>query len=169
MIRRQRRPAGGSGPLNRPARERHRRSLQRPYRRVPHRPVQRSDGWIETTWNNMSDSGCVRGGGDRGAGRRRAATAGRRWCRRLPDGVRAGVRCGPRSAAGRDGRECRRRSRPRRQPQARQGQEHRAHRRYRRRQRGRRPGDGGSGRARARVAHVLCVSCSRGKLAPSPS
>ena len=51
--------------------------------RIAH--VQRSDGWIETTWNNMSDPGEFAGG--REAGRRRAATACRRWCGRLPDGV----------------------------------------------------------------------------------
>jgi len=50
--------------------------------RIAH--VQRSDGWIATTWNNMSDAGAFAVGG-------RAATADRRRCRRLPDGVRAKV------------------------------------------------------------------------------
>ena len=54
--------------------------------RIAH--VQRSDSWIETTWNNMSDPGAF-SGRVRRAGRRRPATARRRRCRRLPDGVRA--------------------------------------------------------------------------------
>ena len=58
--------------------------------RIAH--VQRSDGWIETTWNNMSDPGAFAVGRDRGAGRRRAATTGRRRCGRVPDGVRANLR-----------------------------------------------------------------------------
>jgi Concanavalin A-like lectin/glucanases superfamily len=58
--------------------------------RVSH--VQRSDRWIETTWNNLSDPRCVRRGGDRGAARRRAASDRGRWCRRLPDGVSESAR-----------------------------------------------------------------------------
>ena len=49
-----------SCPWHRTAREQPRRSLQRfngyiDEFRISH--VQRSDGWIETTWNNMSDPG----------------------------------------------------------------------------------------------------------------
>jgi hypothetical protein len=54
---------------------------------------QRSDDWIETTWNNMSDPGAFAAAGAEGAGGRRAAAAGSRWCGRLPDGVRATVWC----------------------------------------------------------------------------
>jgi hypothetical protein len=50
--------------------------------------VQRSDGWIETTWNNMSDPGSF-AVADRGAGRRRAAAPIGRRCGRLPDRVSA--------------------------------------------------------------------------------
>jgi Concanavalin A-like lectin/glucanases superfamily len=49
--------------------------------------VQRSDGWIATTWNNMSDPGAFALAGPRN--KRRPATAGRCWCGRLPDGRRA--------------------------------------------------------------------------------
>ena len=59
--------------------------------RISH--VQRSDGSIEANWSNMSDPGAFAVGRGRGAGRRRAATAGRRWCGRVPDGVSATVRC----------------------------------------------------------------------------
>jgi hypothetical protein len=46
--------------------------------------------WIETTWNNMSDPDAfaVAGAEEQEGGG--AATTGRRGCRRLPDGVRAG-------------------------------------------------------------------------------
>jgi hypothetical protein len=53
--------------------------------RISH--VQRSDGWIATTWNDkMSDPGYVRKRRGRGTGRRRAAAACRRRCCRLPHG-----------------------------------------------------------------------------------
>jgi hypothetical protein len=55
--------------------------------RISH--VQRSDGWIETTWNNMSDPGAFAAAG----AEEQAATPCRRRCRRLPDGVRANVWC----------------------------------------------------------------------------
>jgi hypothetical protein len=48
--------------------------------------VQCSDGWIATTWNNVSDPGYVRKRRGRGTGRRRAAAACRRRCCRLPHG-----------------------------------------------------------------------------------
>jgi len=49
--------------------------------------VQRSDGWIATTWNKMSNPG-VLSRHRRGAGRRRATAAGRHWRGRLRHGVR---------------------------------------------------------------------------------
>jgi hypothetical protein len=53
--------------------------------RIAH--VQRSDGWIETIWNNMSDPGAFAAAGAEEQEWRRAATAGRRRGGRLPDGV----------------------------------------------------------------------------------
>jgi hypothetical protein len=49
--------------------------------------VQRSDGWIETTWNNVSDPGVFAAAGAEEQEGRRAATARRRRCGRLPDGA----------------------------------------------------------------------------------
>jgi hypothetical protein len=51
--------------------------------RIAH--VQRSDGWIATTWNNMSDSGAFAA-----ARAKEQRVAGRRRCGRLLDGGRAG-------------------------------------------------------------------------------
>jgi hypothetical protein len=65
--------------------------------RIAH--VQRSDGWIETTWNNLSDPRCVRSSSCRGAGRGRAAVDRRRRRGRLPDGVSTSVRCRSRNVA----------------------------------------------------------------------
>ena len=53
--------------------------------------VQRSDGWIGTTWNNMSDPGAFAAQGPRS----RQAASRHRWrrrCGRVPDGVRANLR-----------------------------------------------------------------------------
>jgi hypothetical protein len=80
---------------HRTARERHRRSLQRPHRRVPdlaHPAFRRLD---RDHLEQPERPRHVRSGRRRRAGRRgwRAATACRRWCGRLPDGVRAKVRC----------------------------------------------------------------------------
>jgi hypothetical protein len=56
--------------------------------------VQRSDGWIATTWNNMSDPAAFAVAGTEEQEGGRAATACRRRCGRLPDGVRANTRSG---------------------------------------------------------------------------
>jgi len=67
-----------------------------PHRRVPHRvhlALRRLD---RDHLEQHERPRCVRRGRDRGAGRRRAATARRRWCGRLPDGVTASVRDGQR-------------------------------------------------------------------------
>jgi hypothetical protein len=53
--------------------------------------VQRSDGSIETTWNNMSDPGTFAAAGAEEQEGRRVATARRRRCGRLPDGVRTRI------------------------------------------------------------------------------
>ncbi len=54
--------------------------------RIAH--VQRSDGWIETAWNNMSDPGAfaVAGAEEQEGGDGEPAAPCRRRCRRLPDG-----------------------------------------------------------------------------------
>ena len=75
-------------------RERRRRPLfNGPYRRVPVSQVQRSDGWIETTWNNMSDPGAfdVAGAEEQEGGEPPPLTG----AGRLPHGMRAIVWCGP--------------------------------------------------------------------------
>jgi hypothetical protein len=79
-------------PRRRPARERQRRSLQWPYRRVPHLPRPRTDGWIETTRNNTSDPGAFAAAGGRRAGRRRAASIAR-----APSATRSQAAAGDRS------------------------------------------------------------------------
>jgi hypothetical protein len=79
--------------------KRPRRSLQRPYRRVPHRARPAFRRLDRDHLQQHEQSGRIRRGWDRRAGGRRAATAGRPWCHSLPDGVRANVRCRPGSAS----------------------------------------------------------------------
>jgi hypothetical protein len=59
--------------------------------RIAH--VQRSDGWIATTWNNMSDPRAFSAA--EGAAGRRADTAYRRQCGGLSDGMSASLWCSP--------------------------------------------------------------------------
>jgi hypothetical protein len=59
--------------------------------RISH--VQRSDGWDRDHLEQPERPRRVRRRRGQRAGRRRPATAGRRWCARLPDGVSASVWC----------------------------------------------------------------------------
>jgi hypothetical protein len=49
--------------------------------------VQRSGGWIETTWNNMCDPGAFAAAGAEEQEGSEPATAGRQRGRRQPDGM----------------------------------------------------------------------------------
>jgi hypothetical protein len=80
---------------HRTACERHRRSLQRPYRRVPHRACPALRRLDRDNLEQHERPGCVRSARGRAAGRWRIATAGRRRCGRLLDGMSAMVLCRP--------------------------------------------------------------------------
>ena len=57
--------------------------------RIAH--IQRSDGWIKATWNNMSDPAAFAAAGAEEQEGGEPPPLGRRWNCGLPDGVRAKV------------------------------------------------------------------------------